>query len=304
MPVLRRALLGIGLLLAAIPARAQLLETSLKTGAQYGTHDGVALVGDLYAPKAPGKYPAIVAVHGGGWQTGARATYKYWGPYLAQRGYVVFAIDYRLVAAGQKMFPQSIQDVRAAIQFVRHDAGTLNVDPDRIGLLGESAGGQMVALVGLTGDSGAIPGAYRDDPYAGVSAKVKAVVALYGIYDMVQQWNHDQVGRPSDQIVEKYLGVPPMADRKLYFDASPLSYATVANNQVSFLLAWGTEDDIVDEPHQAEPFLLALKQARFNVRTVIMTGAPHGWNSEPLDEHGSFTAILAPKLLRFLAERL
>src|SRR2546421_3414425 len=99
----------------------------------YATHDGVALVGDLYVPAGAGPFPALVAVHGGGWQAGARSTFQYWGPYLAERGYALFAISYRLAQKGQKMFPQAVQDVLSAGQFVRAGAQTPQGGPERIG---------------------------------------------------------------------------------------------------------------------------------------------------------------------------
>jgi dipeptidyl aminopeptidase/acylaminoacyl peptidase len=142
-----------------------------------------------------------------------------------------------------------------------------------------------------------------DDPYANVSGKVKAVVSNYGIFDMVQQWNHDVLTRPKDNIVEKYLGGAPMDNRKLYFDASPMSYVQTDNNSVAFLLAHGTEDDIVDRV-QSDAFLLALKQARNPAFHYIAPGAAHGWNSEPIDEPGSYTNAYAPRVLRFLQSRL
>jgi acetyl esterase/lipase len=95
-----------------------------------------------------------------------------------------------------------------------------------------------------------------------------------------------------------------MQDRRLYFEASPISYATIANNQVAVLLSWGTQDDLVDSKQQSEAFLLALKQAGFFARTAVVPGAPHYWLSDPIDEPGSFSGFLAPRLVRFLAERL
>src|SRR5439155_925147 len=81
--------------------------------------DGAKLAGDLYLPKAAGPHPAIVAIHGGGWQIGGPFGYQYWGPYLASRGYGVFAISYRLSKPGQKTFPEALHDVRAAIQYLK-----------------------------------------------------------------------------------------------------------------------------------------------------------------------------------------
>ncbi|PKB68853.1 MAG: hypothetical protein BZY81_00400 [SAR202 cluster bacterium Io17-Chloro-G4] len=76
------------------------------------------------------------------------------------------------------------------------------------------------------------------------------------------------------------------------------------NNHTAFLVVWGTEDDIVNTPAQSEVFVNALKQAGFYVRTVIVPGASHFWMWDPLDEPASHTAFLAPRLLRFLRERL
>src|SRR2546421_4915613 len=119
----------------------------------YATHDGVALVGDLYVPAGAGPFPALVAVHGGGWQAGARSTFQFWGPYLAARGYVLFASSYRLAKKGQKMFPQAVHDVLAAVQFARAGASSFKIDPERIGLMGASAGAHPAALPALRQDT-------------------------------------------------------------------------------------------------------------------------------------------------------
>src|SRR6202051_2836343 len=74
-------------------------------GITYANHDGVELQGDLYLPKGAKSAPALVAVHGGGWVQGVRAAFQYWGPYLAARGYAVFAISYRLPTQGQTVPP-------------------------------------------------------------------------------------------------------------------------------------------------------------------------------------------------------
>ena len=113
-----------------------------------------------------------------------------------------------------------------------------------------------------------------------------------------------QDGRNSDNKVEKFIGAPPMASRQTCFDASPISYATYANNAIGVLLATGTNDDLVDPKTQTEPFLLALKQAGFFVRPCIVPCAPHYWMNDPIEEPGSLSGFLAPRLMRFLAERL
>ncbi len=282
---------------------AQTYEVVTRQGLEYATHDGVKLVGDLYAPRRE-RAPVVVAVHGGGWQQGDRNLHKYWGPYLARHGIAVFTIEYRLSKPEKPTYPQAVHDVRAAVQFVRGRAGELGLDPDRVGLSGDSAGGHLASLVALAGDSERFAGAHREDAHANVSTRVKAVVSVYGVYDLAAQWNHDLSTRPRDSIVAKFLGKQLYEDRQLYFEASPLSHVTVRANAPAFYLAWGTEDDIVDQPTQAIPFRDALKQAGYYVRTAIIPGAPHFWSSDPIEEPNSYSGIAAPRVLRFLEEKL
>jgi acetyl esterase/lipase len=242
------------------------------------------LAGDLYLPKKSGKHPGLVAVHGGGWQIGDKDFYQHWGPYLAQRGIAVFSVNYRLAQAGKKTYPEAVQDVRAGVQFLRERQ---EVDGEKIGLIGDSAGAHLAALVALSGDT-----------------RVKALVGIYGVYDMAAQWEMDLVRRPLDNVTQKFLGASPLENRRVFFEASPLSYATIDRNKLAVLLVTGNEDDVVDRRTQTDTFLRALKQAGFFARTVIVPGSGHFWMSDPHDEPGSFPAALAPKLVRFLQQRL
>jgi acetyl esterase/lipase len=259
---------------------------TVHNGIAYANHDGVELLGDLYLPKDAKAAPALVAVHGGGWVAGVRGAFQYWGPYLAARGIAVFTISYRL-ATKTKTFPEAVQDVLAAVQFIRGKAIAFGVDPARIGLLGASAGAHLAALAALSGKK--FLGAYPHDPFAATDTSVKALVGVYGVYDLYAMWCSLQVqdGRNSDNKVEKFIGAPPMANRQTYFDASPLSYSTYGNNAIGVLLATGTNDDLVDPKTQTEPFQLALKQAGFFVRPCIVPGAPHYWMNDPIEEPGS-----------------
>jgi acetyl esterase/lipase len=276
----------------------------IRSDVTYATHDGVELKGDLYLPSGPGPFPAIVSVHGGGWRAGARSTHQGWGRYFAERGHLSLAISYRLATQDRKTFPEAVHDVLAAVRYLRGNAAALKVDPERIALLGNSAGAHLAAMAALGGAAPALQGAYPQDAHAAISAKVKVLVAVYGIYDMVAQWQHSQVASPRENIVQMHLGKSPMEDRKLYFDASPISYTTLANNHIAAFLVWGTEDDLVNHHQQSETFLLALKQAQFFVRTCVVHGAPHYWMTDPIDEPGSYSGFVAPRLMRFLQERL
>ncbi len=281
-----------------------LQQVETRGGVAYANHDGVSLLGDLYLPAGAGRSPALIAVHGGGWQAGARSAFQFWGPYLAARGYAVFAISYRLAKKGEKMFPQAVNDVLAAVQFVRASAGQFKIDSERIGLFGASAGAHLSALAALGASSPAFKGAYPKDAHATVSTKVKALVGVYGVYDLAEMWQRYQLQSPRENNIENFMGAAPMDDPRLYFDASPINYATFANNQIGVLLSVGTEDDLVDRRAQTDAFLMKLKQANFFVRPCIVQGAPHYWVGDPIEEADSYSGCMAPRLMRFLKERL
>jgi acetyl esterase/lipase len=279
-------------------------QTETRAGVVYATHDGVSLAGDLYLPAGAGPFPALVAVHGGGWQAGVRSAFQYWGPWLAERGYVLFAISYRLAKKGQKTFPQAVHDVLAAVQFVRGNAGQFKVDPERIGLFGASAGAHLASLAALGGNAAVFKGAYPQDAHASVGTKVKALVGVYGVYDVAEMWQRYQLQSPRENNIENFMGAAPMDDPRLYFEASSINYATFANNQIGVFLVVGTEDDLVDRRAQTDVFLMKLKQANFFVRPCIVQGAPHYWLNDPIEEPESYSGFMAPRLVRFLKERL
>ena len=110
----------------------------------YATHDGVQLSGDLYLPGGAGPFPALVAVHGGGWRLGARSSFQYWGPHLAARGYR--ALHDQLSPGRQgsrRLIRRPLTTSCAAVQFVRGEAKAFNIDPERIALMGASAGAHL-----------------------------------------------------------------------------------------------------------------------------------------------------------------
>ena len=296
------AALATGLLMPAARAKAD-YEVMTRNDIFFAEHDGVKLLGDFYAPKGLDKAPVLVAVHGGGWQVGNRKFYSNLGPYLAKNGYAVFAIEYRLMKPDVKTYPGAVYDTKAAVQYVRAKAGELGIDPERIGMVGDSAGAHLSALVALAGEEPAFSSEYRSDPHASVSAKVKAVVGFYGVYDMLAQWEHDLLARPRDNISEKFLGAAPYTNRRIFFEASPISYATVDRNLTRFLLIHGDHDDIVDPGTQSMPFLAALKQAGFFVRTVVIPGAGHFFVTDPVDDT-SFSGFAGPRVVRFLKDVL
>lgn len=289
--------LGLSTALAAGPSRITVRKVV------YAIHDGERLEGALYLPKRSGRHPALIAVHGGGWQFGDARFYQHWGPYLARRGYAVLAIDYRLVEDGNHRYPAAVGDVRAAVQYLRRHADALHLDPVRLGLLGDSAGAHLAALVALAGDRAPFSGLNPEDPSAGVSTRVKVCVAIYGVYDLAAQWRISQARHPDDNICEIFLGMAPEADPARYAEASPLSQAARGDRGIAFFLAWGTADDQVPPDTQSMPFARALKEAGCVVETAPISGAAHGWAADPI-RGAAPAAQLAPRLVAFLKRRL
>lgn len=252
------------------------------------------LCGDLYLPNgAPAS--VLVAVPGGAWRAGNRKQLAGWGRYLAGQGFAVFAIDYRL-ATGGPGFPGNLRDVRAALAFVHESMGTLGVDAAKLGLFGASAGGHLAALAALS-----------DRPDLPPLPKLSALVGAYGVYDLFRHWQDGRADNPAlgEDITESMLGTTPFEDPQRYFDASPLFQVRYAKNALKTLLIWGEDDRDVLPETQSKAFVLALRQARFFVRTIPVPGAGHFWFSEePLDDPRSRTAQIAPAIVRFLRHHL
>ena len=236
-----------------------LQQVETRGGVPYANHDGVSLLGDLYMPAGTGRFPALIAVHGGGWQAGVRSAFQFWGPYLAERGYVLFAISYRLAKKGEKMFPQAVTDVLAAVQFVRASAGQFKVDRRAHRPVRRVRRRAPGIAGGARRREPVFKGAYPKDPHASVSTKVKALVGVYGVYDVAEMWQRYLLQSPRENNIENFMGCAPMDDPRLYFDASPINYATFANNSLGVFLAVGTEDDLVDRRTQNDVFLMKIE---------------------------------------------
>ena len=140
----------------------------------------------------------------------ARATPSNIGARISPRAAShVFSISYRL-AVKTKTFPEAVQDVLAGVQFLRGKAGGFGIDPARIGLLGASAGAHLAALAAISGKK--FLGAYPDDAFASTDASVKALIGVYGIYDVNAMWLNYQIQGGRDNNIQKFMGGPPMAE--------------------------------------------------------------------------------------------
>jgi acetyl esterase/lipase len=261
-----------------------------KANVEYAVHDGVSLVGDLYSPANGGPHPAMLFIHGGGFARGSKAGYgNTWGPYLAARGYVLFAVDYRLSTPTQTTWPQALLDCKAGVQYLRGNASALGIDPDRIGVGGDSAGASLAALVAVTQDYPQFANRYPKDAYASVSTKVKLAVPIYGVYDMMAQQKYESGLANNPKNLEQFIGGAPNQMPGAYFETSSLNYIREAATSLGsvatpnagakmpWFLAWGMVDPVVPPNGQSVVFVQALRDAGAPVTAVPVPKADHFW---------------------------
>lgn len=255
----------------------------------YASPGGEALKLDLAVPKDGGPYPAVVMFHGGAWRMGGRADLSRGaknkagtvGPsaieVFAARGYVVASVSYRL--APKHQFPAQIDDARAAVRFLRANAKTYNLDPDRIAAVGFSAGGHLALLLGLAPDPG--------EP----SARVNCVVSYFGPTDL-------SLYAATPGIEEAYmvplLGEKCRTDPAVYKRASPIDFVT--KDAPPVLMIHGTADLLVPIIH-SERLQKKLRDAGATADLLTVRGEGHGWSGPP-------AAATTAAALRFLDEQL
>lgn len=256
----------------------------------FGKADGQALEADLQLPDGPGPFPLVVAVSGGGWVRGHRRSLNRWGAFFARAGFAFASIDYRRASNGPA-FPGNAADVAAALRFFASNADDLSLDAARTGLLGVSAGAHLAALVTLSAEF--------DAP------SPRAFAGIYGAYDLMAHWQADLAVNSATAVdkTEQMLGSKPFDDPLLYHRASPLRQITFGRSLPVFL-CWGHLDRAIS-PEQSESFARALGQAGYPVTAFELPDAPHLWFSEEDPEAaGSFSARVAPALLRFFKSNL
>ncbi len=231
----------------------------------YCTTDGVALKMDVYYPQVMSKpAPVVMYVHGGSWSSGSKSDSI--GvtdvPALLARGYLVASVDYR--HAPQWKFPAQIHDVKCAIRFLRASAARFNLDPDRIGAWGHSAGGHLVALLGTTDTRDGFEGSRE---YTDQSSRVQAVVDMCGRADLR--------GMPADK-AESVFGAPNDSSDILEH-ASPITY--VSKDDAPFLILHGDKDATVPL-RLSQTLAERLKAANVPVTLVVVKNADHNFNPE------------------------
>ncbi|HJF13353.1 MAG TPA: alpha/beta hydrolase [Enteractinococcus helveticum] len=240
-------------------------------GLVYARRDTGELLFDLYHPAVDHPVPVIIWLHGGGWFTGDRTLSPDLSQIVAQSGYAVASIDYRL--SGQALFPAQLHDVRAAVRFLRSNAHTYGLDPQGICLWGASAGGHLALLVGLTGPVRQLPG--EDEPG---ETRVAAVAASYppiDLLDIVDQAAErlpgtDPLSSPEARLIGGHPAQHPRASKY----ASPLNWITPLAPPIQ--LSHGLADPLVPY-HQSVRMHEALAAAGTASELYLVDEYKHGF---------------------------
>ncbi|MEQ9622419.1 alpha/beta hydrolase fold domain-containing protein [Coleofasciculus chthonoplastes] len=205
----------------------QIAEVRIDRGIIFSQPDGVNLKLNVYRPLTIGKYPTIITIYGGAWQVGTADNNETFNRYMANQGYSVIAIDYR--HAPQYHFPAQLEDVQAALSYIQSRANELEIDPERIALMGRSSGAQLATLA-----------AYHLD-----TIPIRAVVDYYGPVDLKEGYHDLPFPDPLNirAILRAFLAGTPDEVPELYREASPIGY--IKSDLPPTLLVYAGRDHII-----------------------------------------------------------
>jgi acetyl esterase/lipase len=230
---------------------------------------------DLYQPaeRAAGtRSPAVVIIHGGGWTGGDKGARREFitGTTLALAGYVCVSVNYSLTAG--KRWPLNLHDCKNAVRWLRVNAAELGVDPERIGVIGGSAGGHLALMVAYTAGD---PRLEPEGPYPGVPDHVSACVNMYGVSNLLTRRMTEPDGSPTDELKGHQL-FPESREQapEKWRLASPVSH--IKRDSPPTLTLHGTADAVVDRD-QAIELDLALRAAGAPSALRLVEGATHAW---------------------------
>jgi acetyl esterase/lipase len=240
----------------------------------YAQAGSKSLLLDLYLPAASEPAPVIVWMHGGAWRQGNKDNPP-GAVRLPGRGYALASISYRL--SHEALFPAQIHDCKAAVRWLRAHASEYNLDADRIGAWGASAGGHLAALLGTTGHRHDLEG---DLGNPGISSRVQAVCDFFGPSDFLRMndspgsQDHNAADSPESQLVGGPIQERPDAVAR----ANPITY--IRADAAPFLIVHGDRDPLVI-PGQSRLLYDALLRAGVEATLFFVPGAGHGFGLLP-----------------------
>jgi acetyl esterase/lipase len=237
---------------------------------EYANPDQQHLELSLARPKEPKRdAPAILCIHGGGFRAGTREGYDGLCLRLAHRGFVAATVTYRL--APKYQFPAAVYDVKAAVRWLRAHREQYRIDPAKIGVTGDSAGGHLAQFLGVTAG---VPEFEGDLGNGSESSAVTCVVNRYGPSDFTKSYG---ASVDAAEVLPLFLGGNLETARQKHIRASPLNWVTP--NAAPTLLLHGTEDKYVAY-EQALWMRDRLLACGVEARLVTFQGAGHGFKGE------------------------
>jgi acetyl esterase/lipase len=234
----------------------------------YAQVDGHELLLDLHLPSADDP-PLVVWVHGGAWRGGSRSRMPL--GFLVKEGYAVASVDYRL--SGTAPFPAQIHDCKAAIRFLRTNQRKYGFDGEHIAVVGSSAGGHLVAEIGVTNGHRQLEGTVGTDMAA--DSEVQAIVDYYGptnFMTILDQSTPHGLGVRVPAL-EMLLGGRPEKKREIATLASPVFH--VDENDPPLLLIHGDQDPQVPI-NQSHELHAKYKAKNLDVTFEVVHGGQHG----------------------------
>jgi acetyl esterase/lipase/enterochelin esterase-like enzyme len=219
--------------------------------------------------------PLVVWIHGGAWRAGSKENPR--ALPLLSKNYAIASVQYRL--SQEAISPAQIHDCKAAIRWLRANATQLNVDPDKIGVWGGSAGGHLVALLGTSGDVADLEGELG---ITTTSSRVQAVCDWFGPTDLLRmndvagKIDHNAPDSPESQLV----GAPIQENPDLVERVNPITY--VSSDDPPFLIMHGSQDLTVLQ-NQSELLHVALQQADVSSNLILIDDMGHGFRSRDKD---------------------
>jgi acetyl esterase/lipase len=238
----------------------------------YQEHKSGALKLDLYLPpEIKTCVPLVIWVHGGGWRGGAKDLAGEHILPAIENGFALASISYRF--SDVATFPAQIHDVKAAVRWLRAHAQEYQLDPQRFGAWGASAGGHLVALLGTSGDVAELEG---EGNHLDQSSRVQAVCDWFGPANFPtfdEQQNDDRVADDVDSLLVHFLGGTPQDKADLARMASPVHHIT--EDDPPLLIMHGDEDNIVPYAQSVE-LRDAYEQADLEVELVTLQDTGHG----------------------------
>ena len=234
----------------------------------YARIDGKSLALDLYLPTGVQAPPLLVWVHGGAWTTGSKASVP---PVFLANGFAVASVDFR--QSTEARFPAQVHDIKAAIRYLRANAPAYGYRADKIAIAGDSSGGHLAALVGVTNDHREVEGTVGDNPKQ--SSSIQAIVSYYGASDLRTILAQStpfglNMRRPA---LERLLGALPDQVPELAALASPVSHVDAQDPPL--MLLHGDQDPQMPI-NQAHELQGAYEKLGLDVTFVVVHGAGHG----------------------------